>query len=126
MASSGKRGKTPTVEDLTAKLTALEMENRQLRKRIKETKDSGSTSEVLTPAQREALIMAAVSKLTATAGKKITQRVKDATARCVTREDMEGVLSTLRMRIDVSMTEGAEESPKERRGRSVSRAGRKT
>lgn len=116
MAHRGKSA-APNLEDLTARIAQLELENKELKKKVKS--GSGATApkgalgpptgppkeKPLTPAQKEAMAQSAIMKLSAIAAQKIEARVRSTVAKCTTKPEMEAAILDLKMRIDLSVTE---------------------
>lgn len=122
MASS--KGRTPnerSAEELSAQLAELQLENKRLRKRLQHSDMAGRGETVLTPAQRDSLVVAAAAKLTTLAGRKIEGKIKAATAKAMTRQEFEETMMSLSMRIDLSMGELSQRAPNPRRSRASSK-----
>nr|QRE02532.1 hypothetical protein [Otarine gammaherpesvirus 4] len=137
MASNRNRTpKAPSVSEMANKLAQLELENRQLKKRIQNTTPGGTDgsigrqSGILTAQQKEMLLVNAVTKLTELARQKIEVKLRAETAASVTRDEVESVLSNLNIRIHLSLdsacsnrgrtpTGGASKSRATSRGRGV-------
>lgn len=130
MASAGKgksvKTASVTVEDLSLRLSALEKENKELRKKLKKEKDAGGVGadptapKPLTPAQKEALLTAASSRLVGLASKKICEKVRTTVGATMNRDDVEKKLKGLRLRLDLSMADVTDRA-ETRRSRSQSR-----
>nr|WIV69276.1 hypothetical protein [Bovine gammaherpesvirus 4] len=114
----------PTMEDLEAKIAQLQLENKQLKKRIKHGTDPQPLpgDPIVTPAQREAMIGAATAALTSQAAKKIEAKVRHHTSRAVTKEEVEAAIANIRIRVDLSMEDVTLQTQKPKvRGRSASK-----
>ncbi|AJG42978.1 hypothetical protein KM481_gp48 [Harp seal herpesvirus] len=121
MASKGnktsKSKEPPTPEQLSAELEKLKLENKQLRKKVKQIyeDDSGKSGvatcgppQVLTPRAKEVLVNSVVGVLTKQASQKIEEKIRKQTEKAVTREDFEKSLQKFTMRIEVSTSEFGE------------------
>lgn len=126
--SKGSKGQNGELDvgELSARLAALEMENKTLRRRLHST--SGSSGEAgkrapssLTPSQKEAMIVAATSRLTGLAVKKIDAKIRAATASAQTKVEMEEALATLSFRVELSWSATSDRAPARK-----SRSGSKT
>lgn len=130
MASANGKSKTPkqpSVAEMAARLAQLELENKSLKKRIKNGNESTPPKDenILSSYQKEAMITAAVSKLSAMASKKIELKVRDKLAAAVTKQEVEHILRGLTVRIETSLSDlGERGHPGDisaRRGRASSR-----
>ncbi|QDQ69259.1 virion protein G52 [Colobine gammaherpesvirus 1] len=127
MASSRRRQKPEaTVEELTAQISQLSMENKQLRKALGAVADPADRP--ISRAEKEARLVATVSAMSAVASKKIEARVRTAVEKCVTAAQLEATLSNLHLRIDIStadasgaVTQEAQAAATNRRRRTASR-----
>ncbi|AGY30734.1 ORF52 [Retroperitoneal fibromatosis-associated herpesvirus] len=130
MASSRSKVKPDaTMEELTAQITKLSMENKQLRKALGAASDPADRP--VSSMEKEARLVAAVSALSAAASKKIESRVRACIEKCVTVSQLENALSNLHMRIDLSLSETGASPPQapavsagNRRRRAASRSRR--
>lgn len=125
--ASGRGSKTPKPLDLSElekRLKELEKENKSLKKKLKGTAGDGeagarSAEPVLTPAQKETLLLGAKEKIMAFAEKKVTSKLESLTAGSLTRSQFSAILQTMSFRVDVK---GAEIFDGTQRARSRTRA----
>lgn len=126
-APRGRPKKDLTMEDLTAKISQLTVENRELRKALGSTADPRDRP--LTATEKEAQLTATVGALSAAAAKKIEARVRTIFSKVVTQKQVDDALKGLSLRIDVCMSDGGTTKPppgannRRRRGASTTRAG---
>lgn len=130
MATGNNKNKTPkqsSVAEMAARLAQLELENKNLKRRIKNGSESTPSKEenILSSYQKEAMITAAVSKLSAMASKKIEIRVRDKLSAAITKQEVEHILKGLTIRVETSLSDlGERGQPGDvstRRGRASSR-----
>ncbi|AJE29699.1 ORF52 [macacine gammaherpesvirus 12] len=110
MASTRPKTRAPkkemTMEDLAAQVQKLSVENKQLKKLLNSGDPTRPGADpVISTAEKEAKIAAAVSALCNVATRKIEAKVRAVTAKAVTRGQVEEALSGISLRVDVSMDE---------------------
>uniref|UniRef100_UPI002223EDBE Tegument protein ORF52 n=1 Tax=Human herpesvirus 8 type P (isolate GK18) TaxID=868565 RepID=UPI002223EDBE len=82
-----------TMEDLTAKISQLTVENRELRKALGSTADPRDRP--LTATEKEAQLTATVGAMSAAAAKKIEARVRTIFSKVVTQKQVDDALKGL-------------------------------
>ncbi|ARW78114.1 virion protein G52 [Common bottlenose dolphin gammaherpesvirus 1 strain Sarasota] len=99
------------LEDLTSKISKLELENKQLKRRIKKDHTHPGAPPrgdgILTFQQKEVIITTTVARLVALAQKKIDEKVRGELAAAVTREEAEDVVKSLSMRVHLNFQDVA-------------------
>ncbi|ATA58282.1 hypothetical protein [Eptesicus fuscus gammaherpesvirus] len=126
MAARGRAPKKPpTVDELAAQVHQLQLENKELRKRAKQSAGEGGGN-ILTPAQKEALTSSLISRLTAVAAAKIAVKVRKRATGWMTKDEFQAQSAELRLRVDVSLEEAGQTPTKPpssaRSSRAVSRS----
>ncbi|AMA67408.1 virion protein G52 [Vespertilionid gammaherpesvirus 1] len=101
-----RRSTKKSEEDLSKQLEKLQLENKALKKKLKQ--DMGVV--VLTPPAKEAMITHATSLFTKAAAKKIEARIRRETARATTKSEVQDILANVSMRIDLSSDDIGERS----------------
>lgn len=125
------KSKTPkqlSVSDMANRLAQLELENKSLKRRIKDGSDSAITSReenILSSYQKEALISSATSKLSTVASKKIELKIRNKLGPVISRGEAEEILKNITLRLEVSLSDIGERvnmgETLARRGRASSR-----
>lgn len=118
MASSGPKHGLPTMDEMAKQLQQLQIENKELKKRLRQSPGIEKT-DMLTPSQKEAMIVSAVSALSSVASRKIEAKVRNKVNKAITKEEAQSIISSITLRIDVSMEES--KGGTARRGRAASR-----
>ncbi|AIB03207.1 ORF52 [Bovine gammaherpesvirus 6] len=115
MAQAGKSGgsKSATMAQLSAQLAQLQMENRELKKKIRksmggpEDVEASPSPAVLTPRQKQALVSSILSRLSNQATKKLELKLASITENLQTKEEIEDAVTRTSLRIHVSLGESS-------------------
>ncbi|CAA45675.1 unnamed protein product [Saimiriine gammaherpesvirus 2] len=91
------------VEELEKELQKLKIENKALKKKL--VQHTSPEDELLTPAQKDAIINSTVNKLTKKAEEKIRERVLKDVLPLVSKNQCMEAIAHIKYRIDVSIDE---------------------